>query len=260
MPNNSPLSPTSSTTVPASNRGLTLLSNRPKENHYSDRTNLPIRLRALNRWLTPRLAFQGVNAGVTLVIPAPTPTPQATSTRPVPSFSFSLPSGSIPTTTSTPSASRSTVSATFVATVVGVNGNTSTFTRQFHFLHARNSFCSSSNTFAGTIVQGATVWRNDELHETCSLDGKGGAVCTEEVAGVFTTTFTGTAIPFFTVGATITGGSGGGSGGGGFGGSGGGSSGGGSTGGAPRVNGGASVGWMLVGSVAAMVAGMRLVL
>ncbi|KAJ7898967.1 hypothetical protein B0H13DRAFT_1884071 [Mycena leptocephala] len=201
--------------------------------------------------------LQGVNAGVTLVIPAPTPTPQATSTRPVPSFSFSLPSGvSIPSLSiPTPSALRSTVSATFVATV-SVGGVASADGATTYFLDEVVGVNGNTTTFTETIVQGATVWRNDELHETCSLDGKGGAVCTEEVAGVFTTTFTGTAIPFFTVGATIAGGSGGGSGGGGFGGSGGGSSGGGSTGGAPRVNGGASVGWMLVGSVAAMVAGM----
>jgi uncharacterized membrane protein YgcG len=111
--------------------------------------------------------------------------------------------------------------------------------------------------FVETIIQGATVWRNDEIHETCSLDGKGIAVCNLGPSG-FQTTFTGTAIPIFTVGANAA--SGGGSGGGSGGSGSSNSSGGGSTGGAPRVHGGASVGWMLVGSMAAMVAGMRLVL
>jgi hypothetical protein len=97
-------------------------------------------------------------------------------------------------------------------------------------------------------VQGATVWREDDIiHETCSLDGKGGALCGLG-EGEFVTSFTGSAVPFFTVGAN---------------GAGAGGSGGGSAplgGGAARVNGGAPVMWMLVGTLAAMVAGMRLVL
>ncbi|KAJ7824998.1 hypothetical protein B0H13DRAFT_2375150 [Mycena leptocephala] len=113
---------------------------------------------------------------------------------------------------------------------------------------------------AGTIVQGATVWHQNDLHETCSLDGKGGAACVLE-AGEFATSFTGTAIPIFTVGANAAGA--GGSGGGSCGSGSSNSSGGGSApsgGGAARVNGGASVGWLLVGTVAAIVAGMRMVL
>jgi hypothetical protein len=92
-------------------------------------------------------------------------------------------------------------------------------------------------------VQGATVWREDDIiHETCSLDGKGGAVCGQG-EGEFVTSFTGSAIPIFTVGANAEG------------------AGGGSAplgGGAARANGGAPVGWMLVGTLVAMVAGMRL--
>ena len=120
---------------------------------------------------------------------------------------------------------------------------------------------------AGTIVQGATVWHEDDIHETCSLDGKGGALCVIGEAGEFQTSFTGTAFPVFTVGvaAAGAGGSGGGSGSGGGGNVSGGSAGSNPTpsaksGGAARVNGGASVGWMLVGTVAAMVAGMRIIL
>jgi hypothetical protein len=105
------------------------------------------------------------------------------------------------------------------------------------------------------------------------LDGKGGALCVIGEAGEFQTSFTGSAVPVFTVGVAATGigGTGGGSGySNGNGSGGGGNVSGGSagtnptpsapSGGAARMNGGASVGWMLVGTVAAMVAGMRIIL
>ncbi|KAJ7708045.1 hypothetical protein B0H17DRAFT_1124829 [Mycena rosella] len=200
-------------------------------------------------------AFQCVNAAVTLVQPAPTSIP------PVPSFSFSLPTGvSIPSLsipTPNPSASLSSLSVTAVASV-SVGGIESADGATTYFLQNIVGVNGETTTFTRTIVQGATVWRDDELHETCSLDGKGIAVCNLGVPSVFETSFTGTAIPIFTVGANAAGGGGSGGGSGGSGSSNG--SAGGSTGGAPRVNGGASVGWMLVASVAAMVAGRRLVL
>ncbi|KAJ7482679.1 hypothetical protein FB451DRAFT_121398 [Mycena latifolia] len=200
-------------------------------------------------------AFQCANAAVTLVIPAPTSFP------PVSSFSFSLPSGaSIPSLsipTPNPSAPQSSLSVTEIASV-SIGGVASADGATTYFLQDIVGVNGETTTFTQTIVQGATVWRNDELHETCSLDGKGIAVCGLGVQSVFTTSFTGTAIPIFTVGANAAGGGGSGGGSGGSGSSN--SSSGGSTGGAPRVNGGASVGWMLVGSVGAMVAGMRLVL
>jgi hypothetical protein len=106
-------------------------------------------------------------------------------------------------------------------------------------------------SFTEIIAQGATAWR-DEI-QTCSLDGKGGAVCVEGV-GDFETTFTGSAFPFITVGnngavVTPTLAAGGGSG----------------TapkagGGAARVNGGVSLGWMVIGTVVAVGAGMKMVL
>jgi hypothetical protein len=108
------------------------------------------------------------------------------------------------------------------------------------------------------VAQGATAWHND--FQTCSLDGKGGAVCVEGLGG-FETTFTGTALPFITVednGAVAVptlAAQGGGS-----------SSGGGSGtapkagGGAARVNGGISLGWTMIGTVVAVGAGMRMVL
>ncbi|KAF8151125.1 hypothetical protein K438DRAFT_1988268 [Mycena galopus ATCC 62051] len=215
-------------------------------------------------------ALQGANAGVILVLPAPTSFPPAPSFSSIslPSISlpsgFSLPSLSIPTSfsiptgsfsipipTSFPSASLSTVSETAFASV-SIGGVASADGATTYFLEYVEGVNGVTRTFTEQpFAQGATVWRDDQLHETCSLDGKGIAVC--NIANE--TSFTGTAMPIFTVGANNPG-----IGGGGLGGGSGSGSGGGSTGGALRVNGGASVGWMLVGSVAAMVAGMRLVL
>ncbi|KAJ7036972.1 hypothetical protein C8F04DRAFT_1232875 [Mycena alexandri] len=207
--------------------------------------------------------FQGANAAVTLVLPVPT---LPTSVPTVPSISipsFSLPSGfSIPSQSLPPSTPTSSVSVTAFATV-SVGGIESSDGATTYFLEDIEGIDGVTTTEIQTIVQGATVWHEDALQETCSLDGKGGAVC---VLGPteFQTSFTGTAIPIFTVGAKAAGAGGGGGAGGGSGtssGSGGGSNSGGSTtGGAARVNGGASVGWMLVGTVAAIVAGMRIVL
>ncbi|KAJ7311725.1 hypothetical protein DFH08DRAFT_897498 [Mycena albidolilacea] len=199
-------------------------------------------------------AFQSANAAITLVQPVPTSIPSVS----IPSFSLpsgvSIPSLSIPTSNPT-GASLSSFSVTAFATV-SVGGIASSDGATTYVIQQIEGVNGVSNTVTQTIVQGATVWREDALHETCSLDGKGGAVCGQG-EGEFGFSFTGSAIPIFTVGADAAGA--GGSGGGGASNS----SGGGSApsgGGAARVNGGAPVGWMLVGTLAAMGAGMRLVL
>ncbi|KAJ6494536.1 hypothetical protein C8R45DRAFT_177793 [Mycena sanguinolenta] len=217
-------------------------------------------------------AARGVNCGVTLVNPIPTSIPSipSGSSFSLPSFSdpglsgFSIPTGSIPTT------SLPSISATAIATV-SVGGVESADGATTYFLEDILGVNGVTSTFIRTIVQGASVWREDDVNESCALDGKGGAVCVLGPSG-FQTSFTGTALPLTTLGAAAAGGSGGGSGGsgasnGGSNGSGGGSAGtnpsatgGNKTGGAARGNGGASVGLILVGTVVAMVGAMRLVL
>ncbi|KAJ7229139.1 hypothetical protein GGX14DRAFT_617010 [Mycena pura] len=202
-------------------------------------------------------ALKGVTA-VTLVQPIPTSLP--------PISSFSTPSGfSIPIPTSAPS-----VTAIPSVSVGGVADDATTY-----FMEDIFGIDGVTSTIIQTVVQGASEWRNDGLHESCSLDGKGGAVCVLGPQG-FQTTFTGSAVPITTLGAGAA--AGGGSGGSGAGASGGaagaGSAGAGGSGGsaganptgsaskgsAARANGGASVA-MLAGTVAAAVAaGIRIVL
>ncbi|KAF7374011.1 hypothetical protein MSAN_00281500 [Mycena sanguinolenta] len=207
-------------------------------------------------------AARGVNGGVTIVNPVPTSFAEPSS------FSGSIPTGlsdfSIPTESApaTASDSLSSVSVTAFATV-SVGGVESADSATTYFMEEDVGVNGVTSTFIRTIVQGASVWREDAADESCSLDGKGGAVCVLGPSG-FQTTFTGTALPLTTLGAAAvaTGKSGGGNTG-----SGGGSAGanptaagGSQSGGAARVNGGASVGLILAGTVAAMVGGMRLVL
>ncbi|KAJ6522285.1 hypothetical protein B0H19DRAFT_1086202 [Mycena capillaripes] len=204
--------------------------------------------------------LQGANAGVTLVLPIPTsiqsvsiPSISLPSGFSIPSLSiptlsipsislpsgFSIPSLSIPTP-SAPTASLSTPSVTAIETV-SVGGVGSSDGATTYVLQNIEGVNGVTTTVGLTFAQGATVWRDDDLHETCSLDGRGGAVCVEERISGFATSFTGSALPIFTVGANAGGA-------GGFGGgSGGGNSGGSSPsgGGAARTNGGASVAWML---------------
>ncbi|KAF7374027.1 hypothetical protein MSAN_00283200 [Mycena sanguinolenta] len=212
-------------------------------------------------------AARGVNGGVTLVQPIPTSIPGASGSSvsiPTGLSGFSIPTESTPATTesapATTSRSVSSLSVTAFATV-SVGGVESADGATTYFVENAVGLNGNTSTFTRTIVQGASVWREDDLNESCALNGKGGAVCVFGPSG-FQTTFTGTAFPFTTLGAVATGGSGGGGAG-----SGGGSAGanptttgGTQSGGAVRVNGGASVGLILVGTVAAMVGGMRLVL
>ncbi|KAJ7232486.1 hypothetical protein B0H12DRAFT_1145214 [Mycena haematopus] len=212
----------------------------------------------------PRPAFEGAKAAITLVLPVPTSIPSVSSLS-IPSFSLpsgvTIPSLSLPPSTPTAPSSRaptSHVSFTAFATV-SIGGVASSDGATTYLLEEIVGVNGVTTTETETIVQGATVWREDAIQETCSLDGKGVALCVIGGAG-FQTSFTGSAIPVFTVAAGAGGSGGGGSA---SNSSGGGGSGSGSapSGGAARVNGGAAGGWMLVGTAAAVVvAGMRLVL
>ncbi|KAJ7752979.1 hypothetical protein B0H16DRAFT_1723443 [Mycena metata] len=157
-----------------------------------------------------------------------------------------------------PSTPTSSASFTAFATV-SVGGIESADGATTYLLEEVEGLNGVTNTATLTIVQGATAWHEDALQETCSLNGKGGAVC---VLGPseFQTSFTGTTYPIFTVGANAAGAGGGGASGGSgssSGSGGGNNSSGSTTGGAARVNGGASVGWMLVGTAAAIFAGRK---
>ncbi|KAJ7095043.1 hypothetical protein C8R44DRAFT_813830 [Mycena epipterygia] len=214
------------------------------------------------------LALPGAHA-VTLVQPIPTsissvsipsfsvPSGFSIPSLSIPSQSISIPSLSIPTIPSQSLLSVPTSSVSFTAFfAVSIGGIASADGATTYFVEEIQGINGATKTLtAEAIVQGATVWRDDALHETCSLDGKGGAVCTE-VVGEFTTAFTGTAFPIFTVGAGAAGAGGGNGGSGASNGAGGGSNGGGAKSRAAKVN----VEWMLVGTVAAVVAGMSLVL
>ncbi|KAJ7615319.1 hypothetical protein FB45DRAFT_1008290 [Roridomyces roridus] len=191
--------------------------------------------------LVSLLALEGAHAAVTLVQPAPTSLP-----------SFSGVSSSISAT------------ASFAVSVGGVASADGATT---YVLEEILGLDGSTTTIGRTFAQGATVWREDDTHETCSLDGNGKAVCSLGVAG-FETGFTGTAIPIITVGSDgqVQGGGPGAanpsatasrSGDGGSGSSGGGSSGGSAGGGAIGLDSRASLGWGVVVSIGAAVAAMR---
>ncbi|KAJ7615315.1 hypothetical protein FB45DRAFT_242567 [Roridomyces roridus] len=231
--------------------------------------------------LVSLLALEGAHAAITLVQPAATSIPS----KSLPSFSlpslslpsgvsFPLPSLSIPTPSlSLPSGvsfslpslsiptSRPSISATEVFTV-SVGGVASADGATTYALEEIFGVDGSTTTIGYTFAQGATVWRQDDRHETCSLDGHGKAVCSIGVAG-FETGFTGTAFPLVTVGSDgqIQGGGPGlpnptatapRSGDGGSG-----SSGGGAGGGAIGLDARASLGWGVVVSLGAAVAAMR---
>jgi len=199
-------------------------------------------------------ALKAVTA-VTLVEPIPTSFPP-TSSFSLPS-GFSVPSVSIPIPTSTPS-------VTAIASI-SIGGVASDAAATTYFLEDIIGIDGSTSTFTQTIVQGDSVWLNDELHESCSLDGKGVAVCVIGAEG-FQTTFTGSAVPITTLGAGAAPGGGAGGGGAGAGagaGNGGAGSGGSGSAANPTKTGaakatGASVA-MLVMAVA-VAGGMRIVL